>query len=92
LSRFEVAPDELVELSRQLAAVKAELRGVGEALRVGGALGSDRVAAALDRFGDQWDYALGRIAEHAANLAGDLVGASQAYTGTEQSIAAGFGG
>jgi hypothetical protein len=92
LSRFEVALDELVELSHQLAAVKAGLRGVGAALRVGGAAGSDQVAAALDRFGDQWDYALGKIAEHAANLASDLVSASEAYSATEQAIAGAFGG
>jgi hypothetical protein len=87
VSRFQVNPDELVTLGQQLERIGRELKGTGSRLRIGDATAHPRVAQALGHFADQWDYALGKISEHAANVAGNLKGAGEAYARSDQEIA-----
>ncbi len=91
MGRIEVDPRELQVLSRQLAAVTSDLRGMGSRLRLGQmATGTEAVADALGHFAERWDHSLEKLAEHASNTAIDLRTAGDGYTQVDGAIAGGF--
>jgi uncharacterized protein YukE len=93
MGRIEVEPAELQELSRRLAAVTDELRGMGSRLRLGqAAAGAEAVTGALGHFAERWDYSLERMAELASNTAVDLRTAGDGYAQVDGALAEGFHG
>lgn len=93
MGRFEVDPGELQDLSRRLAAVTAQLRGMGDRLRLGQTeTGTRAVAGALSHFAERWDYSLRKLAESASNTAIDLRTAGDGYTRVDDAIAGAFDG
>jgi len=91
MGRIEVDPGELQELSRRLAAVTSDLRGMGNRLRLGqAATGTEAVADALGQFAERWDYSLEKLAEQASNTAIDLRTAGDGYTQVDGAVADGF--
>ena len=92
MGRIEVDPAELQELSRRLAEVTDELRGMGSRLRPGpAATGAEAVAGALGHFAERWDYSLEKMAEAARNTAVDLRTAGDGYARVDGALAEGFG-
>lgn len=87
MSHLEVDPEELVTLGCQLEQARAELRGLGDRLRLGGDAAHESIVSALDQFADQWDYALQKISEHAGGVAENLRAAGTAYRKADQEIA-----
>lgn len=93
MGRIEVVPGELQMLSRRLAAVTGEVRGMGDRLRLGQTeTGTQAVAEALSHFAERWDYSLRKLAESASNTAIDLRAAGDGYTQVDDAIAGAFDG
>lgn len=91
MGRVEVDPGELQALSRRLAAVTSDLRGMGSRLRLGqAATGTEAVAGALGHFAERWDYCLKKLAEVASNTAIDLRTAGDGYARVDGAVAEGF--
>jgi uncharacterized protein YukE len=93
MGRFEVDPGELQDLSRRLAALTTQLRGMGDRLRLGQTeTGTQAVAEALGRFAERWDYSLRKLAESASNTAIDLRTAGDGYVQVDDALAEAFDG
>jgi uncharacterized protein YukE len=91
MGHVEVDPAELQDMSRRLAAITGELRGMGDRLRLGHAeAGAASVADALAGFADRWDRSLAKLAEVASTTAVDLRTAADGYTQVDAAVADGF--
>jgi hypothetical protein len=89
MGHFEVQPDVLTGLSRDLKAVGSTVSGARKGLDdLGkGETGHDDLASALHDFTDKWDYSLDKIGKKADEVGGSVSGAAEGYTQTDQGIA-----
>jgi uncharacterized protein YukE len=91
MGHVEVDPAELQDLSRRLAEITGELRGMGGRLRLGQAqAGAASVTDALAAFAERWDRSLAKLAEAASNTAIDLRTAADGYNQVDGAVADGF--
>jgi hypothetical protein len=88
VGRFEVQPEVLTSLGRDLKSVgqavsgaRAGLDGIGE-----NETGDRSLASAVHDFGDKWSYSLEKIGKKADEVGDSVSGAATGYSTTEQGI------
>jgi hypothetical protein len=89
MGHFEVQPEVLTGLSRDLKAVGQTVSGARKGLDgLGkGETGDADLASALHDFTDKWDYSLDKIGKKADQVGDSVSGAAAGYTKTDQGIA-----
>jgi hypothetical protein len=89
MARFEVQPEVLTGLSRDLKTVGDTVSGARKGLDdLGtGETGDAGLASALHDFTDKWDYSLDKIGKKAGEVGDSVAGAAAGYTRTDQGIA-----
>lgn len=89
MTRFSVELNELRALGQALGGVHERLVHLtGTMSSLGGsATGHQGLAAALEHFGEDWRYSLGKIREHAEGLERIVTQAAQAYSEVDAEIA-----
>ena len=94
MANFSVDPAELRQLGRELAPVHDDVtRLAGRFASLSAtATGHPRLAQALGSFAEEWEYALGRIAEHARELSPMLLHAADTYEAVGAEVAKTAGG
>jgi hypothetical protein len=94
MASFSVDTAELRQLGRELAPVHDDvtrLAGRFSSLSAT-ATGHPRLAQALGSFAEEWEYALGRIGEHARELGPMLLHAADTYEAVDAEVAKTAGG
>jgi Family of unknown function (DUF6507) len=89
VGHFEVEPEVLTGLSRDLKAVGTTVAGARKGMDgLGkGETGDDDLASALHDFSDKWEYSLEKIGKKADEVGDSVSGAADGYTKTDQGIA-----
>jgi hypothetical protein len=88
MSSFSVELNELQALGRTLGGVHERLSHVTAVMSsLGGATtGHHGLAAALDDFGEEWRFSLGKINEHAEGLEAMVLQAADAYRAVDVEV------
>jgi hypothetical protein len=86
--RISVDVTALHELAARLRTVHDELLDAGDVLGLyREALGSERLAAALDAFASNWSHRREAICDETLTVSGFVQGAAQLYAAVEDSVA-----
>lgn len=87
---IRVDPDVLAEIAARLDAIRHALADAPGLLADAGALGSPRLAAALDHFVADWSHGRHEIITAIGALTADLHSVAASYRGTDAAVAKGF--